>query len=74
MPQVERPFTDDLELPPLDGGAEEDASIEAEDDVAVRDEDDPYDDATGKDDDFTAPLDASDEPSFLAISSWVYLN
>ena len=35
MPQTERPSTEDLELPPLDGGAEEDASIEAEEDVAV---------------------------------------
>lgn len=65
MPQAERPSTDDLELPPLDGGAEEDASIEAEDDVAVRDDDDPYDDSTGKDDDFTSPLALDDEPSAL---------
>jgi len=65
MPRIDTPSAENLELPPLDGGTEEDASIEAEDDVAVRDDDDPYDDSTGKDDDFSPPIDAADEPSAL---------
>src|SRR3954471_7109324 len=49
-----------LDLPPLDGGSDEPA-IEAEDDVAIRDEENPYDDETGDDADFTEGLLADDE-------------
>jgi hypothetical protein len=55
----------DLELPPLDGAEEEDASVLHEDDVAIRDEDNPYDDATGDDADFTEGLLAQDEESAI---------
>ncbi len=65
MPRIDTPSTENLELPPLDGGTEEDASIESEDDVALGDDDDPYDDSTGKDDDFAPTIDAFEEPSAL---------
>ena len=47
--------TDELELPPLDGQIDDDESApsESDDDVSVRDEDDPYDDTAG----IGAPLD-----------------
>src|SRR6185437_14296371 len=57
----------ELELPPLDGEGDDDPSpVADEDDVAVRDDDDPYDDAAGDDADFTDGVDTSDEPSALA--------
>jgi hypothetical protein len=62
MPELDK---DDLELPPLDGGTEEDAGIEQGDDVAIRDEDNPYDDATGDDADFTEGVSDADEESAL---------
>ena len=62
------PSPDELELPPLDGEGDDEPSAEgAEDeDLAVRDVDDPYDDAEAGDDDPGDELDASDEPSALA--------
>lgn len=57
---------DDLELPPLDGAEEEDASVpQGDDDVAIRDEDNPYDDATGNDADFTEGISDDDEESAI---------
>ncbi|HEY2365244.1 MAG TPA: hypothetical protein VGH87_02620, partial [Polyangiaceae bacterium] len=56
---------EDLELPPLDGGTEEESSIEREDDVAIRDEENPYDDATGDDADFSDGVADDDEESAL---------
>jgi hypothetical protein len=56
---------DDLELPPMDGAEEEDASVPHEDDVAIRDEDNPYDDATGNDADFTEGVSDDDEESAI---------
>jgi hypothetical protein len=67
MPEpVAKEDKDDLELPPLDGGAEEDtSSVDHEDDVAIRDEDNPYDDATGDDADFTEGVSSKDEESAI---------
>jgi hypothetical protein len=56
---------EDLELPPLDGATEEESSIEREDDVAIRDEENPYDDATGDDADFSEGVSDDDEESAL---------
>lgn len=62
-PEPTEPNDADLELPPLDGDVGEDEAIEAEDDVGIRDEDNPYDDAAGDDADFTDGVDSLDEPS-----------
>lgn len=57
---------DDLELPPLDGAEEEDAAVDHEDDVAIRDDGaNPYDDATGDDADFSEGVSDDDEESAL---------
>jgi len=57
--------TDELELPPLDGETDDEATGTVDHDVALRDEDNPYDDAMGDDDDFVDKLVAPDEPSAL---------
>ena len=65
VPAPKEEDKDDLELPPLDGAEEEDASDDQEDDVAIRDEENPYDDATGDDADFSEGVSDDDEESAL---------
>ncbi len=63
--------TDELELPPLDGSDAEDNEgvggdpTDGRNDVPLRDEENPYDDAGGDEDDFVDKLLAPDEPSAL---------
>jgi hypothetical protein len=63
MPQPDRPATDELELPPLDGASDEEPATPVDEDVSIRQEDDPYDDAAGDDDDFTERLAPTEEPT-----------
>jgi hypothetical protein len=68
MPEpAQKEEKDDLELPPLDGGAEEDENDDAhDDDVAIRDDEaNPYDDTTGDDADFSEGISDGDEASAL---------
>ena len=60
---------DDLELPPLDGAEDEDAEGDDEEEPvavgAIGDEENPYDDATGNDADFSEGVSDDDEESAL---------
>ncbi|HEY1957186.1 MAG TPA: hypothetical protein VGH28_16320 [Polyangiaceae bacterium] len=70
MPRPDpQPSEELLELPPLDGEGDDEPSDDApreDEDVAVRDDADPYDDAAGDDADFSEGVDTADEPSALA--------
>ncbi len=63
MPQSPPHAEEDLELPPLDGEGDDTPVAEPNEEVVESDEGDPYDDATGDDDDFTDGVDASEEAS-----------
>lgn len=53
----------ELDLPPLDGAADDDEAPAPHEDLSVRAEDDPYDDAEAGDEALRAELDSPDEPS-----------
>jgi len=63
MPAQDRNSDGELELPPLDGEEEGDEAPEGDDDVSIRDEENPYDDGQGEEEQFREELDAPDEPS-----------
>jgi hypothetical protein len=63
MPPSDRNSTDELELPPLDGAGDDDELPAVDDDVSIRNEEDPYDDAAGDDADLADAVEAEDEPS-----------
>jgi hypothetical protein len=57
--------TEELELPPLDGEGDDEAPADQPEDISDSEEGDPYDDATGDDDDFVDKLEVDNEASAL---------